>query len=150
MRRFTFLLALGIVLVLAACGGPAPERFGAALSGQSEVPPVTTNADGNVDATLTGNTLTVTGSVTNLSSALREVQGSAAHIHRGQAGENGPIVFPLTVQPLVGANSANLSGTFTLSDEQINILRNGGYYVNVHTENYPGGEVRGQLRLLLR
>ena len=66
-----------------------------------------------------------------------------AHIHRGGAGESGPIVVPLR-QP--GANGQS-SGCATVSRAIVSqILANrSDYYVNVHTSDFPGGAVRGQL-----
>jgi hypothetical protein len=66
-----------------------------------------------------------------------------AHIHRGGAGESGPIVVPLR-QP--GANGQS-SGCATVSRAIVSqILANrSDYYVNVHTTDFPGGAVRGQL-----
>jgi len=66
-----------------------------------------------------------------------------AHIHHGGAGESGPIVVPLR-QP--GANGQS-SGCATVSRALVSqILANrSDYYVNVHTTDFPGGAVRGQL-----
>jgi|GEM_PF-6484210 len=86
-------------------------------------------------------------------------QGSAAqtitgfHIHDGGASENGPVVVNFGVSSM----SAN-SGTTRLSrsvmlttgmdiDTAVDIARNpGNYYLNLHTNANPSGEVRGQLR----
>lgn len=66
-----------------------------------------------------------------------------AHIHRGAVGESGAIVVPLR-QP--GANGQS-SGCATASRALVaQILANRDeYYVNVHTTDFPGGAVRGQL-----
>ena len=67
---------------------------------------------------------------------------TAAHIHFGDAGDNGPVVVGL--QPPTDGSS---SGCATADRELIvNILRDpDAYYVNVHNLEYPGGAVRGQL-----
>jgi hypothetical protein len=70
---------------------------------------------------------------------------TAAHIHRGAPGVAGPIVIGLTVQ--AGTTSGSVSDTATadpgLLDE---ICANpGAFYINVHTQEFPGGEIRGQL-----
>ena len=80
-----------------------------------------------------------------------------AHIHKGKAGENGPIVvtfftsptprgiIPFTTYGDLRAN--NLEGPLAgkqLSD-LINMINNGEAYVNVHTQANPKGEIRGQL-----
>lgn len=64
----------------------------------------------------------------------------AAHIHGpAEAGESAGVVIPF-------ADPASpISGTATLTDEQVEELMNGMYYVNVHTEAYGAGEIRGQI-----
>ena len=66
-----------------------------------------------------------------------------AHIHHGGAGESGPIVVPLR-QP--GANGQS-SGCATVSRALVSqmLANRDQYYVNVHTTDFPGGAVRGQL-----
>jgi hypothetical protein len=68
---------------------------------------------------------------------------AAAHIHRGGAGEAGPIVVPLRTPNAQGQSS----GCVTVSRAIVSqILANRAlYYVNVHTSDFPGGAVRGQL-----
>jgi len=60
------------------------------------------------------------------------------------AGENGDVVFPLTVSSADG-----MSGTFSLSTEltpeQLAAYNAGELYLNFHTEMHQGGELRGQL-----
>ena len=68
---------------------------------------------------------------------------AAAHIHRGGTGEAGPIVIPLRAP-----NAAGVAGGCTAVARALvaQILGNRqGYYVNVHTTDFPGGAVRGQL-----
>ncbi|MBZ4416594.1 CHRD domain-containing protein [Myxococcus sp. RHSTA-1-4] len=115
------------------------------LSGSMEVPPVTTEASGTATAELDGNELTVSGSFSNLGSDLFEVAGSSAHVHNAPEGQSGPIVFNLEV-----TTSDNRNGTFkgkaTLSDDEKDQFENGDFYVNVHTVNFNGGEIRGQFK----
>lgn len=69
-----------------------------------------------------------------------------AHIHRGVAGVNGPIVVDL-VPPDAGDPGAS-SGCVSESDKELlGEIQNRpvGFYVNVHTERFPAGAVRGQL-----
>ncbi len=68
---------------------------------------------------------------------------AAAHIHRGGAGEAGPIVVPLRAPDAEG----DASGCVNVSRAIVSqILANRAlYYVNVHTSDFPGGAVRGQL-----
>lgn len=128
-------------LWLTGCGNTEAE---ATLSGAQEVPPTTTNASGTATAELDGDELKIAGSFTNLSSALFPVSGSAAHIHNAPAGENGPIVFNLEITSTDNINGV-FAGTKTLTDEEKDAFKDGNLYVNIHSVNFNGGEIRGQL-----
>ncbi len=124
------------------------DNFGATLSGHNEVLPVATAAKGNISASLMGNQLMVSGSFQGLTSALATEINGGAHLHIGYAGQNGPIVYPLTAvvsdDSLSGAFEV-AENTFTLSDEELTLLRGRQMYVNIHSSDFPGGELRGQL-----
>jgi hypothetical protein len=75
----------------------------------------------------------------------------AAHIHRGTAGQNGPIVVDFTPDipapaPVPGS-AATSSGCKNITAGLLDAIRNtpSRYYVNVHTNQFPGGAIRGQL-----
>jgi hypothetical protein len=84
---------------------------------------------------------------------------TAAHIHNGQVGENGPIVVTLfkedtpTVAMTTGVLSegnitaTNLEGPMAgkLLSNLTSAMRNEQTYVNVHTQQNPNGEIRGQI-----
>lgn len=72
------------------------------------------------------------------------VSATAAHIHRGAIGVAGPVVFDLLGQNSLGGGGV-LTGSLTLSSQQVSELYSGNYYVNVHTANNPAGELRGQV-----
>ncbi|QSQ27228.1 CHRD domain-containing protein [Pyxidicoccus parkwayensis] len=128
-------------LWLAGCGD---KKANATLSGAQEVPPTTTDATGTVTAELDGDELKVAGSFTNLSSALFPVSGSAAHVHNAARGQNGPILFNLEITSTDDLNGV-FSGSKTLNSDEKDAFENGNLYVNVHTVNFNGGEIRGQL-----
>jgi CHRD domain len=67
----------------------------------------------------------------------------AAHIHRGAAGVAGPVVVPLTTPNASGASS----GCAAVARPLVAAMLAGpaSYYVNVHTAEFPGGAIRGQL-----
>ncbi|MEW6233978.1 MAG: CHRD domain-containing protein [Candidatus Omnitrophota bacterium] len=65
---------------------------------------------------------------------------TASHIHLGAAGENGAVAIPLTA-PTQGKSS----GRVTITDDNLANLKSGRFYVNVHTEQNPAGEIRGQI-----
>ena len=68
---------------------------------------------------------------------------AASHIHRGARGVAGPIVVPLTAPDANGRASGCANAEASLMRE---IAQNpAGFYVNVHTSDFPGGAVRGQL-----
>ena len=108
-----------------------------------------TDAFGGVVAELRGNRLTVSGSFSNLGSNFNQSPG--AHIHFGQAGENGGVAFPFVVD-VDGAEDARAgvihgsANTFHLEDNLL-ALALGALYVNVHSEANRPGEIRGQLLL---
>jgi hypothetical protein len=111
------------------------DHFQAVIRGSNEVPPNPSLSVGGAQLILNPNgTVTVTGGYQALSSG-----AVASHVHRGAAGVNGPVVFPLTFAGGV------LSGTFTPSATDLADLRAGNWYVNVHSVAFGGGELRGQL-----
>ncbi len=94
------------------------------------------------------NTLRISGRFSDLTSSLLPVgeadaEGnpqSAIHLHNGVAGENGPIIRNFTVD-----DSGSFEGEFTLTDDEEALLLDNALYVNLHTDNFGGGELRGQV-----
>lgn len=122
--------------------------FDGLLLGENEVDePVVTAASGRATGVLrTDGRVTVSGTFADLESALFDVGSfGPAHVHQGVAGINGGVAFMLDV----AANAAMTAGRFGASTaftaDEIDDLLTGGYYVNVHTQNNQGGEIRGQL-----
>ena len=117
------------------------------LSGAEEVDPITGDL-GAGDPNGSGlATLTVNPGQEEVCYGL-SVEGitlpaTGAHIHMGDAGENGPVVVPLTPPDASGVSS----GCTDVSRElALEIIRNPeNYYVNVHTTDFPSGAIRGQL-----
>ena len=147
--KLQFFLA-GLALLFLSFTNPlsAQTEFHAVLSSSNEVTPRQTMASGMITASLDGNELTVTGSFEGLSSDLNTDIAGGAHIHSGMAGENGGVAFGLTVNAdadMRGGSFEAGDNTFALSDEQVETLMNHGFYVNIHSQNYAAGELRGQL-----
>ena len=65
----------------------------------------------------------------------------AAHIHAGRAGRAGNVLLPLCTPCRSGQR-----GTATISQAQLNTIRRGGAYVNIHTAKNAAGEIRGQVK----
>lgn len=125
------------VLSLGACAGmPVGHSLHFALDGGQEVPPVSTVARGWGAITVEADR-SLRGGVT-----VSRMQPTAAHIHEGARGANGPAAVPLV---RTGADGWSVPAGATLSEAQFAAYRNGDLYVNVHSAAHPGGEIRGQL-----
>ncbi|MCC5450597.1 CHRD domain-containing protein [Rheinheimera sp. UJ51] len=114
------------------------QTFNAALSGDQQVPrtPSTAMATGTVE--IDENLMQVRASI-NLTN-IANVQ--AVHIHDGDLGLNGPVAFSFT--------DGNNDGIYQLAETTISAdlmtdLKDGDWYINVHTSAYPDGEIRGQI-----
>ena len=146
-KRFLW-ASLGMVAILAAgcAGGMATGKAPARLTGAQEVPPVGGSSSGSTDimvlfAACRGGasarcpqaigTVTTSGFV-----------GTAAHIHRGKPGQNGPVIVTLVK---TGENAWETPDGAYISESDFGGYNDGELYVNVHSANNPNGEVRGQL-----
>ncbi|MEO1632012.1 MAG: CHRD domain-containing protein, partial [Bacteroidota bacterium] len=146
LRRLASTLALAALVAFAPAALAQTSDYNAILSGSNEVPAVESGATGRVGLQLNGTTLVVTGSFQNLESAYNTDIG--AHLHIGGPTENGPV--DIVLNPTLGAQQRSgqfqaTNNTFELTQEQIDRLDAGGYYVNVHSVDNPTGEVRGQV-----
>lgn len=127
---------------------PPSVTFKAHLSGHQQAFPVSSTGSGDVTATLTGSTLVVAGAYSSLGTAIDFGIAGGAHLHSGYAGQNGPVEFPLVALPNVDSTGGTFLAalnTFQLSAEQMQALMDRKMYVNIHTETFAGGEIRGQL-----
>lgn len=113
--------------------------FAGNLSGANEVPPVTTNAMGSAITVLaaTQDKLYFNITFNSLNGTL-----AAAHLHSAAAGANGNVVADLG--SFINGNS--IIGTLDPTNF-LNDLLMGNIYVNIHTSDQPGGEIRAQLTL---
>ena len=127
----------------------AQTYFGTNLLGQNEIPqPVSSEGTGNLQFELTNNELTVSGSFGNLSGGILQELANGIHIHAAITGENGPVIFPLNPTyngDNLGAVIESVNNVFLLDDAQVEAIQSGGNYINIHSEAFPAGELRGQI-----
>lgn len=135
------------------------ESFTANLTPEQEMASSTSTGSGSGVFNVTSDTNLISYSVTvsNLTSPI-----SAAHLHCAPVGQTGQVIVPLMIASTTDTQtSATLSGSIMESDilpaamscnpniktlpQLIQAMREGQIYVNVHTQKYPMGEVRGQL-----
>jgi uncharacterized protein (TIGR03118 family) len=115
-----------------------PVQFAAALSGANEVPASTTPGTGSGSMTIINSLLSYNITFTNLLSP-----AIAAHIHGpGTPSQNVGVIIPFSAP---SATSGTISGTAALTSQELADITSGLTYVNIHTTNYPGGEIRGQI-----
>lgn len=129
-------IVTGVVLAAQACAlfGSNPNIM---LSGQEEVPAVSTKGFGMGRITV-GSNKKVSGSI-----KVSDVEVTAAHIHMGAPGKIGP---PIIMLEKLSNKVWGVPFNSVLSDAQYVSYRAGELYVNVHSDRYRGGEIRGQLR----
>lgn len=145
MKRFASaspcLLGIVIATILAASSATADiYTYTATLSGGSEVPPVSTPATGVATFTLDTD-LGPTGAWTVQFSGLTGAQ-TAAGFYDGAAGTVGTLWFAI---PLGSPQSGNVF--MDLTHTAAFAIGGAGVYVNIHTVNFPGGEIRGHFQL---
>ena len=116
-----------------------PFPFTATYKGLNEVPSNASTATGTITGTYDSATNTISFTITF--SGLGS-NTSAAHFH-GPAfpGTNAPVTYAHTGFP-TGVTSGTLTGTQVITDAEEKDLLAGKWYSNIHTVNFPGGEIR--------
>jgi len=115
--------------------------FKVPLTGEESVPPVETSGSGTADLTWDPATRRVTWRITcsGLSSSV-----TMAHFHGpAKPGHNAPVVIWLTTRGSPATNP--ITGSATLTPDQAQQFAAGDWYINVHTQSNPAGEIRGQV-----
>ncbi len=118
--------------------------FSTDLSGANEVPANESAASGTATFTYNVKTMALSYEV-----SIADIDNvTASHIHNGPAGVNGPVLHLLFSAANGGVFGPGnpISGTVTLSEEEQALLMDEGLYVNVHSTDFPGGELRGQIQ----
>jgi CHRD domain len=135
-----------IAAVIVSCGA-MPARatlwtFNNTLDGSQETPPNSSPGTGSLTATLDDVTgqMDVSGSYQNLIGVTGD-----SHVHCcAPPGQPALILFYLTNNP-PGTQSGTFTGSAVLSADYVQNVLSGLSYVNVHTSEVPGGEIRGQI-----
>ena len=139
--------AMGILTaaaVLAGFGGVAQTQTANFRARLTPVPVETSTAasitgSGVVTATLTGTRLSLSGMFGGMKSA-----ATVAQVHMAPRGVRGPVEFDVTVEKAPGG-SGTISGSVTLTKVQIDSLRKGWFYLQIHAEKAPEGNLWGWL-----
>jgi hypothetical protein len=137
LRRVLLAAAFGAAFVSAASA--ATVNYTARLSGQAEVPKTASKGKGKFDSTFD-----TQSKVLNYTLTFNGLSGpaTAAHIHGPATRAQSASV----IAPLGDKNPASpVTGSVTLTDDQVKMLQSAKLYVNVHTAANPGGEIRGQI-----
>jgi len=133
--------ALAGVAICVVAAPAAPTSFQVALVGSQEVPPVDPAGKATADLTYDSATRVLTW---NISFSAMSSPATMAHIHGpAEAGKNGPVVIWLSKQGT--PPESPIKGEATLTPEQAALFITGQYYINVHTQSHPAGEIRGQV-----
>lgn len=122
-----------LLLALAAAPAGADAVFEATLSGELSGTPST--ATGHAVLVLDEDAMLVAYEV--VVSGLTSPE-TAAHIHRGAPGQTGPQLHQLPLGPIK-------TGTWAVTAAEVDALHAGGVYLNIHTEGYLLGEIRGNV-----
>jgi hypothetical protein len=149
--RWSVILAgvIAAMLAMASAAYGGGLKFETELSGAEEVPPVVTEGQGEAKFESDGTIVEYELKWNDLSTG-----AFAAHIHCGVTGMNGPV--GVTLFAGMGDTQGEVVNTFTAADpgnacgwedlaDVIGAMATDAAYVNIHTTQHPGGEVRGQV-----
>jgi CHRD domain len=139
-RRIVFAFAALACFAWMGSAQAAPMKFKVSLTGAQQVPALTTSGKGTAYLTWDPSTRVVTWHITysGLSSA-----ATMAHFHNGASGQNGPVVIWLTKKG--SPVKSPINGKATLTADQAQQFAAGDWYINLHSKDHPGGEIRGQV-----
>ena len=136
---FTVLMIGVVVFTFGALVSAQSDGFKARLSPvpveNATVAGIT--GSGSISAQLTGSGLSVRGTFAGM-----QTPATLAQIHLGPKGVRGPVMFDLIVTK---ATNGSMSGTFTLTPEQVEAVKRGRFYVQIHSEKAPDGNLWGWL-----
>ncbi len=144
MKRQSHSQVLAFLIMLISFGTSAQNLsnriiLSARLQGINEIPSVTTNANG-----VASFLLNATRDTMQVNIAFTGMKASAMHIHEGKPNTNGTVVKDLT--QFISGNIARFTLTGAdLSPSNLRKYFSGDFYINIHSTNFPNGEIRGQI-----
>lgn len=146
------ILTIAMIIMISACSSDddddpieeqqppqfsASQTFEVVLNGHQQVPMVDSMATAMATVEVDESLMLVKASLNT-----ENIEGfSAAHIHQGGIGLNGDVAFAFSA---AGSGLYEVAET-TVTQTQIDDLLDGQWYINVHTDTFPDGEVRGQI-----
>ena len=156
MKNYSLLLLVSMLIIIQLYSFHTAlsenDRYFTPLTGMEEVPPVNTNSTGIALFDLLDNHINFKVNVTMLENI------KSAHIHLGEFGQNGEIIVSLlnSSSPINIHNGTLVKGQLIATDlvgslkgKTINdlgkLFNSTKTYLNIHTKQYPNGEIRGQI-----
>ena len=156
MKNYSVLLVISMLIIIHFYSFnivlSENDKYFTPLTGMEEVPPVNTNSTGIALFDLLNNHLNFKVNVTMLENI------KSAHIHVGEFGQNGEIIVSLlnSSSPINIHNGTLVKGQLTATDlvgslkgkninDLVKLFNNTKTYLNIHTKQYPNGEIRGQI-----
>ena len=137
--RIAAIVRMMFVMALVFAGSASAQTYMATLQGSQEVPPNASPATGIGCFTYDPASGLLSFEIAYSGLTAAEV---GAHIHGpAPVGANAGVQFGLPAGPL------KIGSVGPLSAAQLADLNGGLYYVNIHTNNFPGGEIRGQIMM---
>lgn len=156
MKNYSLLLLVSMLIIIQLYSFHTAlsenDRYFTPLTGMEEVPPVNTNSTGIALFDLLDNHINFKVNVTMLENI------KSAHIHLGEFGQNGEIIVSLlnSSSPINIHNGTLVKGQLIATDlvgslkgktinDLVKLFNNTKTYLNIHTKEYPNGEIRGQI-----
>jgi hypothetical protein len=139
----SLLIGMGLQLGAISLQAQSGDKFKGRLAPVPAlgIAPAAVAGVGSASATLAGKKLTVSGTFEKMASA-----ATAAHLCLGSTtGVRGDSVFDLTVSKTGDGTTGTISGSFDLTAEQVDALKKGKFYVQIHSEGAPNGHLMGWL-----
>ena len=148
------LVSLMLIVSISPNFVDAQEKFKSKLTGKNEVPPVNTTAVGKLNLKVRDNAITTRINI----SSVPDVK--EAHIHQGNASENGDVIVDLLKTSDIKDKSADVVLRGSISDSDLlgpmkgktiqdlqAAMASGNTYADVHTGDNPDGLVRGEIKI---